>query len=155
MRVRDIMSKDVAFCYPETGLPEVARMMVDMDCGEIPVVNASRAPIGVITDRDITCRSVAKGKDALRMTAADCMTSPSVTVTPETTLEECCQVLEDHRVRRVPVVDASGACCGIVSQADIALHAPKSETAEVVQKVSQPTHAASSPSRRVTQLPIL
>lgn len=155
MNVRDIMSKDVAFCHPETGLQEVARMMVDMDCGEIPVVSASRAPIGVITDRDITCRTVAKGKDALRMTAADCMTSPSITVTPETTLEQCCQVLEDNKVRRVPVVDESGACCGIVSQADIALHAPKAETAEVVQKVSEPTRGASFTSRRVSQLPIL
>jgi CBS domain-containing protein len=155
MRVSDIMSKDVAFCYPETGLQEVARMMVDRDCGEIPVVSKSRAPVGVITDRDITCRTVAKGKDALKMSAADCMTSPSVTVTPEATLEDCCQVMEDHKVRRVPVVDESGACCGMVSQADIARHAPKAETAEVVKKVSEPTRGASSTSRLVTPLPIL
>jgi CBS domain-containing protein len=153
MRVRDIMSKNVAFCHPDTGLPEVARMMVDMDCGEIPVVDASRVPIGVITDRDITCRAVAKRKDALAMRAEDCMTSPAVTVTPEATLEECCQVLEANRVRRVPVVDEEGVCCGMVSQADIALHAPKTETAEVVKTLSKP--APLPISRLVSESPVL
>jgi CBS domain-containing protein len=152
MRVRDIMSKDVAFCGPDTSLPEVARMMVDKDCGEIPVVDASRVPIGVITDRDITCRAVAKGKNALELRAEDCMTSPAVTVAPEASLEECCRVLEDNKVRRVPVVDEAGACCGMVSQADIALHAPRAETAEVVRTVSQPPRSVS---RLVSELPIL
>jgi CBS domain-containing protein len=139
MRVREIMSKNVACCGPETSLPEVARMMVDNDCGEIPVVTVSRVPIGVVTDRDITCRTVAEGKNPLLMEAGDCMTTPCVTVTPETSLEECCQALESNRIRRVPVVDETGACCGMVSQADIALHAPKTETAEVVKKVSEPS----------------
>ena len=84
MRVKDIMSTTVACCGPETSLPEVARMMVDNDCGEIPVVNASGAPIGVVTDRDITCRTIAEGRNPLVMVAGDCMTSPCVTVTPET-----------------------------------------------------------------------
>jgi CBS domain-containing protein len=139
MRVRDIMSTSVACCGPETKLPEVARMMVDHDCGEIPVVNAKGAPIGVVTDRDITCRTIAEGRNPLVLEAGDCMTTPCVTVTPATSLEECCQILEKNRIRRVPVVDASGACCGMVSQADIARHAPKTETATVVRKVSQPS----------------
>jgi len=143
MRVRDIMSKNVACCSPETTLPEVARMMVDNDCGEIPVVNASRVPIGVVTDRDITCRAGAEGKNPLLMDAGDCMTAPCVTVTPETSLDECCETLETNQIRRVPVVDETGACCGMVSQADIARHAPKTETAEVVKKVSEPSRPIS------------
>ena len=63
---------------------------------------------------------------------------PAVTVAPEASLEQCCRVLEDNKVRRVPVVDAAGVCCGMVSQADIALHAPKGESAQVVRAVSQP-----------------
>jgi CBS domain-containing protein len=138
MRVRDIMSKNVAYCLPETSLSDVARMMVKNDCGEIPVLNASGIPIGVVTDRDITCRTVAEGKNPLLMEAGDCMTTPCVTVTPETSLGDCCQTLESHQIRRVPVVDETGACCGMVSQADIARHAPKKETAKVLQKVSEP-----------------
>ena len=139
MRVKDIMSTTVACCGPETSLPEVARMMVDNDCGEIPVVNASGVPIGVVTDRDITCRTVAVGMNPLLMEAGDCMTTPCITVTPETTLEECIHTLEKNRIRRVPVVGETGACCGMVSQADIARNAPRSETAEVVKKVSEPS----------------
>jgi CBS domain-containing protein len=138
MRVRDIMSKNVAFCSPDTSLTQVAQMMVENDCGEIPVVNTSQAPIGVVTDRDIICRTVAKGENPLLMQAGDAMTSPCVTVTPESTLERCCQILEQNQIRRVLVVDEDGALCGLVAQADIARHAPQAKTANVVKRVSQP-----------------
>ena len=143
MRVSDIMSTSVACCSPQTSLMEVARMMVDHDCGEIPVVDAAGAPIGVVTDRDITCRTVAEGRNAVLLRAADCMTSPCVTVRPDTSLAECCLVLEMNRIRRVPVVDASGACCGIVAQADIAREAPRTDAGRLVSRVSQPSLPAS------------
>ena len=119
-------------------------MMVDCDCGEIPVTDDAGRPIGVITDRDITCRAVAQGRNPLELTAADCMTSPPVTVTPEASLSECCDILEAKQIRRVPVVDHTGRCIGMVSQADIARHAPKHEAAEVLKQVSQPSVGASA-----------
>jgi CBS domain-containing protein len=137
MRVSDVMTRNVACCSAETSLLEVARMMVDHDCGEIPVVDGRGAPIGVVTDRDITCRTVAEGRNSVHLLARDCMSTPCVTVTPETSLEACCQTLEAHRIRRVPVVDAAGECCGIVSQADIARRAPRDEAAQVVKRVSE------------------
>ena len=72
MYVRELMSRDPAVCTPETSLSDVARLMVDCDCGEIPVVEAgdSGKPIGVITDRDIACRAVARGLNPLELTAA-------------------------------------------------------------------------------------
>ena len=75
MHVKDIMTPDPAVCTPDTGLPAVAQMMVDNDCGEIPVVEnmRNRLPVGVITDRDITCRTVARGLNPLEMIASDCM----------------------------------------------------------------------------------
>jgi CBS domain-containing protein len=65
MNVGEIMTKDPACCTPDTGLQEVAQMMVDCDCGCIPVVDSegSKMPVGMITDRDITCRVVAKGQN--------------------------------------------------------------------------------------------
>ena len=145
MKVRDIMTTDVACCTPETPLQEVARMMVDNDCGEIPVVDArgSMRPVGVVTDRDITCRVVALGENALERTAKDCMSSPAISVRPEDDVDDCIRTLEDHQIRRVPVVDASGRCCGMVAQADIARHGSKRDAAEVVREVSKPTDAAS------------
>src|ERR687883_705188 len=144
MQVKEIMTPDPVCCTPDTMLQRVAEMMVEHDCGEIPVVEnmASMRPVGVITDRDITCRTVAKGLNPLVMTVTECMTTPCVTVTPDTSLDECCRVLEENQIRRVPVVDAGGACCGIVALADIARHAKKREIAEVVKEVSEPSAAA-------------
>jgi len=145
MQVKDIMTKNPACCTPDTNLQEVARLMVELDCGESPVVqsNQSMKLVGVITDRDITCRTVAVGKNPLEMTAGDCMSSPCITVTSEMSVEDCCHVMEENQVRRVPVVDENGACCGIVAQADIAQHASKLETARVVKGVSRPNDSAS------------
>src|SRR5918911_2831129 len=127
MQVKEIMTPDPVCCTPDTMLQRVAEMMVEHDCGEIPVVEnkANMLPVGVITDRDITCRTVARGLNPLIMTVADCMTTPPVTVMPDMTLEECCRVMEENQIRRVVVVDASGACVRIVAQAEIARHAPK------------------------------
>ena len=146
MRVKDVMTADPACCTSDTGLQEVAQMMIDHDCGEIPVVEnkETNLPIGVITDRDIVCRSVAKGLNPLDLSVADCMSTPCVTVTPDMTMEQCGQILEDNKIRRVPVVDAAGSCCGIVALADIALHAKKNITAEVVKEVSEPIASASA-----------
>jgi CBS-domain-containing membrane protein len=72
------------------------------------------------------------------MNAGDCMSEPCVTVSPETTVDECCRVLEENHIRRVPVVDASGSCCGIVAVADLARRAEATKTAEVVREVSDP-----------------
>jgi CBS domain-containing protein len=145
MEVKDIMTKNPACCTTDSTLQEVARLMLEHDCGQSPVVESKQSMklVGVITDRDITCRSVAMGKNPLEMTAGDCMSSPCATVTPEMSVEECCQVMEKNQVRRVPVVDESGACCGIVAQADIAQHASKQETVRVVKGVSLPKETAS------------
>jgi len=139
MQVRDVMTENPAVCTPDTPLQEVAGLMVEHDCGCIPVVDdrASLKPVGMITDRDITCRTVAQGKNPLEMTAGECMTNSAETVTPEMSIEECCEVMEQNQLRRIIVVDESGVCCGIVAQADIAKYAPARETAEVVKDISQ------------------
>ena len=142
MQVKEIMTSDVACCSRGTKLPEVARLMVEHDCGAIPVVDdeKNRKPVGMVTDRDIVCRTLAEGKDPRELTAGDCMSEPCATVTSETSVEDCCHVLEENQVRRVPVVDSQGGCCGIVAQADIAQRAPEHETAQVVRDVSKPSH---------------
>ncbi len=146
MQVKDVMTPDPACCTPETSLTEVAGLMVENDCGEIPVVesNSSRLPLGVITDRDIVCRIVATGDNPAEKTAADCMSTNVITVTPDTSLEECCQIMEGKLIRRVPVADEKGNICGIVSLADIARQAQKSVTGEVVKEVSEPSAAAAA-----------
>jgi CBS domain-containing protein len=139
MKVSEVMTDSPQCCTPETGLQQVAQMMVDCDCGCIPVVDGdeSKMPIGMITDRDITCRVVAQGRNPLDLTAREAMSSTVVSVTPDTPLDECLDLMEESQVRRIAVVDSDGKICGIVAQADVARNADEQKTAEVVQQVSQ------------------
>jgi CBS domain-containing protein len=140
MKVRELMSSNPICATPDTSLRDIARMMCDHDCGEIPIVSdtSTRRVIGVVTDRDITCRTVARGQNPLELSATDCMTTPVATVETDATVDDCCRVMESRQIRRVPVVD-HGSCIGIVSQADLARRAPTQLTAEVVAEISRPT----------------
>ena len=146
MQVKDVMTVSPACASADTPLPEVAKLMVENDCGEIPIVanNRSNKPVGVVTDRDIVCRTIANGLNPLDLTAADCMSQPVVAVTPHMSIEECCQIMEDKLVRRVPVVDESGACIGIVALADIARETRKTTAGEVVKELSTPTASSAA-----------
>lgn len=138
MDVRSVMTANPACCSADTPVRDVARMMVDHDCGQIPVVDAANAPIGVVTDRDIAVRIVAEGRDATSARAADCMTTPVTTVSADSSMADCCATMEANQVRRVPVVAADGSLCGIVSLADVALSGRDHTTVEVVKQVSAP-----------------
>lgn len=144
MQVKDIMSTDAACCARDASLIDVSRLMVEHDCGEIPVCDADGRPVGVVTDRDIVCRAIAKQKDARSLTAADVMSTPVVTVKPDLSIEDCARLMEQYQVRRVPVVDAQGICCGILAQADLARKAPRDTSIEVLSTISEPNAFASN-----------
>lgn len=136
---RDIMTPNPACCSPNTTLDEVARMMLQNDCGEIPIVDTHDRIVGVITDRDIVCRVVAQRRNPVGCTVAECMSSPVVTVHEEDSLDEIVSTMERHQIRRVPVVSDGGVCAGIIAQADVARVGPKREIAELLREVSQDT----------------
>jgi len=146
MNVREIMSKDPICCTPESTIVEAAKLMVDNDCGQIPVVKdrQSKKIVGVLTDRDICCRVVARNLSPASAHVRDCMSTPVATVTPETSITECLRVMEEHVVRRVPVVNEQGACCGIVSQADLVEKAPKDYARQVAESAGQHRGSASA-----------
>ena len=143
MRIAEVMTPNPVCCTPDTKVADIARMMVDHDCGEIPLVQDStrskQVVVGVITDRDIVARLVAQNRNPLDVKAEMVMTQPAITISDAASIDECIRLMEKHQIRRVPVVDENGCLCGIVSQADIAQHAPKSSTGELVQEVSQPS----------------
>ena len=141
MQVREIMTDRPACCSPETSMKDAAKLMSECDCGEIPVVDERGRPIGVVTDRDIACRGVSQGKDA-QTPVREVMSSLAVTANPGMSLDECCRLLEEKQIRRMRVVDGGGKVCGIVSQADVALHASEHETAELLRDISRPTAEA-------------
>jgi CBS domain-containing protein len=136
-RARDIMTPDPACCSPTTTLDEVAKLMAHNDCGEIPVVGPSDQIVGVVTDRDIVCRVVAEGKNPTAYTAESCMSGSVVTVRADMPLEQVVNTMEEHQIRRVPVVDENDSCIGIISQADVSRTARSREVADLVREVSR------------------
>ena len=138
MTVLDIMAKSPALCLPTTPLEDVARMMLEHDCGAIPVVEDLSAPrpIGVITDRDIVIRILAKGQCPLEATAEDAMSDGVATASSDMSLDAVALIMEQNQVRRVPVVDGEGKIIGVVSQADLALNVSPDKAGEVLKGVS-------------------
>ena len=135
MLVKDIMTKQTCTVTLGTDIPTVARLMVSYDVGAIPVVNNGK-PVGIITDRDIVVRSLAKGQDPVGHKVEDYMTPSVVTVRETADLHECVLLMEQHQIRRMLVVNGEGKLRGIVAQADVARHAPVQEKAELLEQVS-------------------
>ena len=138
MQVQDVMSRDPICCDRDSHIADIARLMAQYDCGEIPVCDERGRPVGVVTDRDIVCRILAREENPLERRAADCMSEPVVTATPEMSIGDCARLMETHQVRRLPVVDERGVCCGIIAQADLATKGCRQETADVVERISEP-----------------
>lgn len=146
MRVADIMTESPACCSQETTVQEAARLMEQHDCGCLPVVDGDDRVVGVVTDRDITCRCVGQGKDA-GTPVGEVMTSQVRCCGPGDDVTEVAQVMAEAKVRRLPVVDEGGCCVGMVAQADLARHHDERAVGEVVEDVSQPTRSASDAGR--------
>lgn len=140
MLVREVMSDNPACCTPDSSLQEVAQMMIENDCGCIPVVDnqSNKKPVGTITDRDITIRTVAAGQNPVTMKASDIMSIDIATVKPDSSLEECFDAMEARNIRRILVVDEKGGCCGIVAQADVAQYSKSpARTTEFLRDISE------------------
>ena len=139
MQVRNLMTESPATCQPNTGLGEVAKMMVDHDCGAIPVLEGDSSPkaAGIVTDRDIVARTVAQGNNPLDKKAGDAMTASTVTVSPNDSAEHCADLMEKNQLRRLVVVNDDDSIAGIDAQADLARRTSDAMTGEVVEEVSE------------------
>ena len=99
----------------------------------------ARGLANLLTSAAHTVR-IAEGRNPLEMRASDCMTQPCVTVSDKASIMDCIHLIEEHQVRRIPVTDERGRCCGIVSQADVARKIDE-HAAEILKEVSQPAEA--------------
>ncbi len=135
MLVREIMTPAPSCCTPETRLDVVAKMMLNHNCGAIPVCDGGRV-VGLITDRDITCRAVAKGMTPMAVSAAQIMSRPAYTVRENEEVQAALTIMRQRRIRRLPVVYENGLIAGIVTETDIATHLPPLEIANLVRHVA-------------------
>jgi CBS domain-containing protein len=138
MNVSEVMSRDVKIASPEDTLQHAAQMMEGIDAGSLPVGENDRL-IGILTDRDITLRAVARGKAPDQCKVRDVMSASIKYVYEDDTLEKVAKSMGDLQVRRLPVLDRQKRLVGIVSLGDLALK--KTESAgKALKKVSEPEH---------------
>ena len=141
MQALELMTRDPACCTPEDSVQKAAELMSQHDCGAIPVVDdeQSRHLCGMITDRDIAIRGVARGRGA-ETRVADLMTNDVESCSADADLKEVERVMTSRQVRRVPIIDADGELVGIVSQADLACsgEVDEEEVGIVIERISEP-----------------
>lgn len=119
----ELMTPSVTVCTPEDDCSYAAMLMRDNDCGALPVVESVDNPrvVGIITDRDICCRVAAHGEKRPReFEVGEVMTKEVVTCSAYESVERAIQLMEECQIRRIPIVDQSGRCVGMLAQADIA-----------------------------------
>jgi CBS domain-containing protein len=140
VKARDLMTTDIACATPDTPAREAAKLMLECDCGALPVVedDRSRKLVGVVTDRDIAVRGVARGNTP-ETPVRELMTREVVTCSPEDEVEHLERAMAQSQVRRVPIVEDGGRCVGIVAQADLALDGRAvSDLGQIVGRISEP-----------------
>ena len=136
MKVRDIMSKDIACLRSDDTVERAAQLMKQYNCGSIPVCTDDKI-IGIITDRDIAVRSVASGEDA-RQSVGDIMTKDIIFANPETDVNDAAKIMSDRQIRRLPVVE-NNSLIGIVALGDISLEPACQDQAEdALKNISMP-----------------
>ena len=140
MNVSEVMTTDVRICRPEDSLASCANMMRELNVGIAPVLDRDDNLVGVITDRDIAVRAVARGVDPNSARVAEFMTPDPITVSFDADVEEAADIMADAQVRRLPVVDDNGRLVGIVSLGDLAVDVGEEELlAETLEEISVPT----------------
>jgi CBS domain-containing protein len=139
MKIREAMSPNPVCCLPTDSAQRVARTMCDHNVGSIPVVldQDSRQLVGVITDRDLCCSVIADGLDPKSVTIEKFMTLNPVTCREGENVENCERLMQEHQIRRMPIVDAEDHVIGIVAQADLALKDNPERVSKTVAEISK------------------
>ena len=137
MKVKDIMTRDVATLNPEDTVERAAQLMKQYNIGAIPVCKSEKI-IGVITDRDIALRSVAEGENGRNQTVREVMSSNPVMINSETDVHDAARIMSERQVRRLPVVENNNIV-GIVSLGDLAVESILQDNAgEALSNISEP-----------------
>lgn len=136
MKIKEIMSRDIVTCTPSDLITEIAQSMRALDIGCMPVMEGSRV-IGMITDRDIVTRSVAKNGQKY---VKDVMSNEVISVGPDSSSEDAAEVMAQHRIRRLPVIK-NDQLVGFVALADLSVPSETAhEASQALHEISEPRH---------------
>lgn len=137
MNVTQIMATAVHMLNPGESLVTAARSMREADIGCV-LVGSNGHLAGIVTDRDIVLRGIAKGNHASDMTVAEVMTRDPMFCSVDDTVLQAARIMKDNQVRRLPVLNAERTVVGIVSLGDICTHAPQNVAGELIETISTP-----------------
>ena len=146
MKIKEVMSQNPVCCLASDSAQSVARMMCERNIGSIPVVSdqQSKQLLGMITDRDLCCAVIAGGLDPKTTPIQKFITTKLITCRDGEDIDNCEKVMQEHQVRRVPVVDGQNHVIGIVSQADLALKGKSEHVSKTVAEISKPSRASAA-----------
>ena len=138
MRVKDVMSRDVEVVHPEDTLEDAAAKMAALNVGPLPVVTGAEV-VGILTDRDITVRATAAGRDPQTTTVEDVMTPSVVSCFEDESISRAAELMEQNQIRRLVVLDRDQKLVGIISLGDVAVNTGDDAlSGEVLERISEP-----------------
>jgi CBS domain-containing protein len=139
-KCNEVMTKNPVYCLPDDMVAKVAQLMQRENIGSIPVIENEQTQklVGIVTDRDLALKVVAKGQDANSTKVEAVMTHKVVTCRAGDDLQMALDAMAEHQLRRIPIVDNDNKIVGIIAQADVATRVNLPEkTATVVKEISQ------------------
>ena len=139
-KCNEVMTKNPVCCLQNDTVLKAAELMKSENVGSIPVIENEQTQklIGIVTDRDLTLKIVAEGRDTKSTKVDAVMTHKVVTCRAEDDLQKALDAMAEHQLRRIPIVDANNRVVGIIAQADVATRVDQPEkTAEMVKEISQ------------------
>jgi CBS domain-containing protein len=135
-KIKDLMTQNPKTVSMDTPVHEVAMLMRDLDVGALPVANGGGVA-GIITDRDVTVRVVAEGMDPMTTLVRECMTEEVIVCKADSDINEALKLMEQHQIRRIPVVDGDRHLVGVVSIGDVAKSESEKTSGHVLKEVSK------------------
>jgi len=139
MKLKDIMTANVECVRPGDTLQEAARRMKSLDVGPMPVCGDNDKIVGMLTDRDITIRATAEGKDPKTAKVQDAMSEEVIWCFEDQDSEDAARLMQERQVRRLLVMSREKRLVGIVSLGDLATEGKETQAGEVLQGVSEPS----------------
>ncbi len=136
MKVSDIMTRDVRVAGPDANLRDVAEAMAAVDAGSLPVCDGKKL-LGMVTDRDLVVRAVAKGLSP-ETSVLEVMTKDVEFCFADDGLVEACSQMADRKIRRLPVLDRDHNLVGIVSLGDLARQTEARQSGKALEEISKP-----------------
>jgi len=136
--VRDLMTRGVRTLSPNDTVVFAAQAMAELDVGSIPVCDGQRL-VGVVTDRDLTLRSIAQQRDPQNTTLQEVMSTDVQWCYEEQSIEEAAQLMRDAQIRRLPIVDHDRKLVGVISLGDLAAKGGEQQASEALKEISTPS----------------